>query len=71
MLVFLESHLLSYIDVDFCPSCYSMIIMMYLPVLNKMTTYEYIVRKRDEEECKSSEKDLKQEIPTSKPIKVQ
>jgi len=38
-----------------------------------MTTYEYIVRKRDEEERKSSEKDFKQETSTSasKPIKVQ
>ena len=36
-----------------------------------MTTYEYIVRKRDEEESRSSDKDLKQEISTSKPVKVQ
>jgi len=48
-----------------------MIILACLPVLNKMTTYEYIVRKRDEEECRSSQKDLKQDVPTSKPIKVQ
>jgi len=43
---------------------------MFLPVLSKMTTYEYIIRKRDEEESRSSEKDLKREIATSKPIKV-
>jgi len=35
-----------------------------------MTTYEYIVRKRDEEEHRSSDKDLKQETPASKPVKV-
>jgi len=43
---------------------------MSLTVLKKMTTYEYIVRKRDEEESRSSDKDLKQEISTSKPVKV-
>jgi len=35
-----------------------------------MTTYEYIVRKREEEESRSSEKDLKRETSITKPIKV-